>query len=74
MSKRLPSNFKRNRAATLIALSLGLTSTALYAQEAEEEQSKDELYEQIQITASKRSTGLQETPIAVSVTSGEAIE
>jgi hypothetical protein len=43
MSKRLPSNFKRNRAATIIALSLGLTSTALYAQEAEEEQSKDEL-------------------------------
>jgi len=37
-------------------------------------QSEDELYEQILITASKRSTGLQETPIAVSVTSGEAIE
>ncbi|HBH88669.1 MAG TPA: TonB-dependent receptor [Hyphomonadaceae bacterium] len=73
MSKRLPARFNPNRTATLVALCLGLHCQAAMSQETNE-QAEDELYEQILITASKRSTGLQETPIAVSVTSGEAIE
>lgn len=73
MSKRLPSRFNANRTATLVALCLGLQCQGVMSQE-NNAQSEDELYEQILITASKRSTGLQETPIAVSVTSGEAIE
>ncbi|PRO68200.1 TonB-dependent receptor [Alteromonas gracilis] len=73
MSKRLPARFNLNRTTTLIALCLGLHCHAAMSQETNE-QAEDELYEQILITASKRSTGLQETPIAVSVTSGEAIE
>lgn len=73
MSKRLPLTFKRKQVATLIALSLSLTSQSVLSQETTEP-AEDELVEQILITASKRSTGLQETPIAVSVTSGEAIE
>lgn len=73
MSKRLPLTFKRKQVATLIALGLSLTSQSVLSQETTDP-AEDELVEQILITASKRSTGLQETPIAVSVTSGEAIE
>lgn len=58
-------------AALLVANGLG--GSLAYAQEAETNNAEDE-FEVIQVTASKRVTGLQETPIAVTVTSAEAIE
>ena len=73
MKTRLPARLNKTQIASLVALCLGLSSHSGMAQENEQD-TTDELYEQILITASKRSTGLQETPIAVSVTSGEAIE
>jgi iron complex outermembrane receptor protein len=67
--------FKPNPLATLVALSLSITSSLAYAQEEDAAQeSEANNFERIMVTASKRLKGLQETPIAVSVTSGEAIE
>lgn len=63
--------FKRSLMATAMLGALGTTS--IHAQEAEAEAEEGQ-YERIMITASKRQTGLQETPIAVTVVSGEAIE
>lgn len=75
MSKYLPSNFKRKPVALLVALSLGLSAGQAFAQEQSETQADgEEQFERIMITASKRSTGLQETPIAVTVTRSEDIE
>ncbi|GAA0853068.1 TonB-dependent receptor [Aliiglaciecola litoralis] len=72
MSKYSTSTFKQKPLAALIALSLGLTANAVVAQE--QQAAEEEEFEVIMITASKRQTGLQETPIAVSVTSAEDIE
>ena len=73
--------FKRKPLTLLIALTLGMGGASVAtAQEStpsqtqETEQAEDGLYEEILITASKRQTGLQATPIAVTVTSGEDIE
>lgn len=70
MSQYLPSKFKTKPLALLIALSLGFMSNNAVAQE---EAENEEEFETIVITASKRSTGLQETPIAVTVTSAKDI-
>jgi outer membrane receptor protein involved in Fe transport len=75
MKTSLPSTFKPTCLATLVALSMSLSATTALAQEANTATQEDESeFEVIMVTASKRSTGLQETPIAVTVTSGEAIE
>ena len=60
---------------TLVATGIvgALSATAINAQEAETAEADDGI-ERIFVTAAKRSQGLQSTPIAVTVTSGEAIE
>lgn len=60
----------------ILAISLALTNHSLLAQELTDspDDSEDENFEVIQVTASKRVTSLQETPIAVTVTSGETID
>lgn len=67
--------FNRKPIAAVIALSLGLSASVSVAQES---QSTDDAQEQelevIMVTASKRTTGLQQTPIAVSVVGAEAID
>jgi outer membrane receptor protein involved in Fe transport len=70
MSQYLPKQFKTTPLALLVAMSLGFMSNSALAQE--EADAKEE-FETIIITASKRSTGLQETPIAVTVTSAKDI-
>ena len=71
--------FKRKPLALMVAVTLGLSGHVVNAQESTTEtlqaeaQTDDDLFEQILITASKRQTGLQETPIAVTVTTGEDI-
>ena len=75
MSKYLPTKFKRKPLPLLVALSLGLTAGHTMAQDQADQQADgEEQFERIMITASKRSTGLQETPIAVTVTRQEDIE
>jgi iron complex outermembrane recepter protein len=69
------SKFRHSPIATLVALTLGVTSSLTYAQEEDTAQEGEtNTVERIMVTASKRLQGLQETPIAVSVTSGEAIQ
>jgi len=63
--------FKRSLMATAMLGALG--STALQAQETEAA-AEEVQYERIMITASKRQTGLQETPIAVTVVGAQDIE
>ena len=59
----------------LVTAVLGaLTATNLQAQQSDTNEADDEGIERIFVTASKRQTGLQQTPIAVTVTSGETIE
>lgn len=70
MSQYLPKHFKNKPVALLVAMSLGFMSNSALAQE---EADAEEEFETIIITASKRSTGLQETPIAVTVTSAKDI-
>lgn len=72
MSKYPTANFRHKPLAAMVALSLGLGAHSAMAQE--QDTSGEGEFERIMITASKRSTGLQETPIAVTVTSAEAIE
>lgn len=75
MSSKSSFSFRKKPLAALVALSLGLTASAAFAQEqAADEQASEEEFEMIMVTASKRQTGLQATPIAVSVTSAEDIE
>lgn len=74
MSKYSSFMFRRKPLATFVALSLGLAANSANSQETPQAEEPEEQYESIMITASKRQTGLQETPIAVTVTSGEAIE
>lgn len=79
MEKCPLSFFKRKPLALMVAVTLGLSGHVALAQESNtntpqaEAQTDDDLFEQILITASKRQTGLQETPIAVTVTTGEDI-
>ena len=62
--------FKRSLLVT--AVLSALSSSVIHAQE--NDGAKDEDVERIMVTASKRLTGLQETPIAVTVVSGDLIE
>jgi iron complex outermembrane receptor protein len=70
MTQYLPAYFKTKPLALLVAVSLGFMSNSALAQD---EAEAEEEFETIVITASKRSTGLQETPIAVTVTSAKDI-
>lgn len=72
MTQYLPAYFKTKPLALLVAISLGFMSTSALGQEESETETEEE-FETIVITASKRSTGLQETPIAVTVTSAKDI-
>lgn len=56
------------------AVVVALSPTALHAQETKTPTKDDDGFETIYVTASKRLQGVQETPIAVTVISGEAIE
>jgi outer membrane receptor protein involved in Fe transport len=72
MSQILPTRFKRNSLSILVGLGLTLQTGIAFSQEAAAED--DSEFETIMITASKRLKGLQESPVAITVTSGEAIE
>jgi outer membrane receptor protein involved in Fe transport len=72
MSQILPKYFKRNSLSILVGVGLAMQSGLVLSQEAAADE--DEGFEKIMITASKRLKGLQETPIAVTVVGGEAIE
>ncbi|MFT4993558.1 MAG: iron complex outermembrane receptor protein, partial [Paraglaciecola sp.] len=69
MNQILPTHFRRNSLSMLVGVGLAMQSGLVLSQEADAD-----VVERIMITASKRSTGLQETPIAVTVVSAEAIE
>lgn len=56
------------------AILSALSATSLQAQESDTNEADEEGIERIFVTASKRQTGLQQTPIAVTVTSGATIE
>lgn len=71
----LPHANKVFKKALLVSAILGAFSTTnIQAQENDAAEAEEEGIERIFVTASKRQTGLQQTPIAVSVTSGETIE
>ena len=73
--KNLAHSSKIFRKTLLVSAVLGaLSATNLQAQENDAADAEDGGIEKIFVTASKRQTGLQQTPIAVSVTSGEAVE
>jgi outer membrane receptor protein involved in Fe transport len=75
MKKYTSTIFKRKPIAAFIALSLGLSANVSFAQDAEASSSADDQdLEVIMVTASKRTTSLQQTPIAISVTSAEDIQ
>ena len=71
-----PTQEKRGFKKTLLisAMLSAFGATNLQAQDAEATADEEGGVERIFVTASKRQTGLQQTPIAVSVTSGEAVE
>lgn len=66
--------FKHKPIAAIIALSLGLSANVSIAQETQGNDDAEEGLEVIMVTASKRTTGLQETPIAITVVGAEAID
>lgn len=74
-NNNLPSASKVFKKTLLVSAILGALSTSatLQAQEADTVEQEEE-FERIFVTASKRTTGLQETPVAIQVVSGEAIE
>jgi iron complex outermembrane receptor protein len=74
MTHSYPLKFKRTPLAFFIGLSLTLGTSVVSAQEQAIPAAEENSVERIMVTASKRLKGLQETPIAVTVTSGEAIE
>ncbi|GBL04586.1 TonB-dependent receptor [Glaciecola sp. KUL10] len=77
MSKLFSSGFisKLNPISATVIAAIGLSSFSINAQEDASNNEQDaSMVERIMVTASKRQTGLQETPIAISVTSAEAIE
>ncbi|MFT5388073.1 MAG: iron complex outermembrane receptor protein, partial [Candidatus Omnitrophota bacterium] len=65
-------SFKRSLLVT--AVLSALSSSVIHAQENDVAQEDDKDVERIMVTASKRLTGLQETPIAVTVVSGDLLE
>lgn len=69
MSKYSSFMFRRKPIATIVALSLGL-STATFAQEADESAESEGL-ETIVVTAQKRAQNLQEVPVSVTAFTGE---
>jgi iron complex outermembrane receptor protein len=64
--------FKKTLLVT--AVLSALTTSTLQAQESDAVEAEEGGIERIFVTASKRQTGLQQTPIAVTVVAGEAIE
>jgi outer membrane receptor protein involved in Fe transport len=77
MFKALPVSTRIKPTSLSIALLVALSASPCYSQEQSnnnEPEGNDGLVEKILVTASKRQTGLQETPIAVTVTSAQAIE
>ena len=74
-TNNLPRTNKVFKKALLVSAILGaFSATNIQAQENDAAEAEEGGIERIFVTASKRQTGLQQTPIAVSVTSGEAIE
>lgn len=77
MTSNLLSNLQHTHKLKLSALALAVTVSIASAGQmavAQTDNENEDEFEVIQVTASKRVTGLQETPIAVSVTSAEDIE
>jgi len=73
MKQRVTTTFfKQSFLVSAIVAALG--STTVYSQEAEALVDDDQDVERIMVTASKRLRGLQETPVAITVVSGQAIE
>ncbi len=67
--------FTHTPIASVLALSLGLTAQTALAQDSDTNNADaEDAPEVIMVTASKRETGLQETPIAITVTSAETVE
>lgn len=74
-NNHLPCASKAFKKTLLVSAVLGaLSVTNVQAQENDTNEADDGGIERIFVTASKRQTGLQQTPIAVTVTSGETIE
>lgn len=77
MFKALPPNTRIKTICLCTASAMAFSVSSAYSQEQsnnKEPEGNDGLVEKILVTASKRQTGLQETPIAVTVTSAQAIE
>ncbi len=75
MSKQTSSSFKLLSITTLVTLSVGMSSSLAFSEEAADLAEEDSYkFEKITITASKRETGLQETPIAITVVGEEDID
>ncbi|WP_371196378.1 TonB-dependent receptor [Glaciecola sp. SC05] len=72
MDKTTPLTFVKSPIAVLIALSLGLTTPSVFAQEIEEEIETIRL-ETITVTAQKRPQNLQDVPISVTAISGKQL-
>lgn len=70
MSIYTSTKFKHSPIATLVALTLGLSSSLVFAQQADEETEKQGL-ETITVTAQKRAQNLQEVPVSVTAFSGD---
>lgn len=67
MRQKLPQRFKISAVSTVVGLSLALSSSALHAQEAEQETA----LETITVTAQKRAQNLQEVPVSVTAFTGD---
>lgn len=71
----LPQARRTFKKTLLVSAVIGaLSATNLQAQEGDTNEADDGGIERIFVTASKRTTGLQETPVAIQVVSGEAME
>ena len=67
MKQTLPIRFKPSALSSIVALSLALTSSISFAQEAEDEGR----LETITVTAQKRAQNLQEVPVSVTAFTGD---
>jgi iron complex outermembrane receptor protein len=68
-------DMKLKKLSLLIAVSLGVTSHSVaFAQESEETSNTSELFETIEVTATKRSESVQEVPVSVSALSGKQLD
>jgi iron complex outermembrane receptor protein len=71
----LPHARRTFKKTLLVSAVIGaLSATNLQAQEGDTNEADDGGIERIFVTASKRTTGLQETPVAIQVVSGEAMD